>query len=140
MSERMEEQLEKELDKFSGKDLTNQSLETVYKLAKSYYYLVAARKMNEDSGYSEAYYRDGNYGYGYDRGNDRGYSERRRRDSMGRYTRDSGESSYRNDGRMYSKNYSGHNDMETMLQDMMDQASDPKERETIQKMMSQMGR
>ena len=27
----MEEQLEKELDKFSGKDLTNQSLETVYK-------------------------------------------------------------------------------------------------------------
>ena len=54
MSERMEEQLEKELDKFAGKDLTNQSLETVYKLAKSYYYLVAARKMNEDSGYSEA--------------------------------------------------------------------------------------
>jgi hypothetical protein len=143
MSEKVEELLYKELDKIGSKELTAQSLENVCKISKSLYYLVAARTM-EEGGYSEDYmYDDGRY-------SGRRYQKR---DSMGRYTRDNGSSydnSYdgynsrnRNGGRYYNDRdggYSGHNEMEDMLRNMMDKSTDPKERETIQKMMSQMGR
>lgn len=151
MSEKVEELLYKELDKIGAKELTAQSLENVCKISKALYYLIAARTM-EEGGYSEDYM--------YDEG---GYSGRRgqRRDSRGRYTREGRGRSYDNsygnsydssyeqysgrnrggEGRYSSRDgYSGNREMEDMLRDMMDKTNDPKERETIQKMMSQMGR
>ena len=139
MSEKVEELLYKELEKIGLKELTAQSLENVCKISKALYYLIAARTM-EEKGYSEDYmYDDGRY-------SGRRYQKR---DSMGRYARDDMGSSYeRYSGRNRSGErryygdggYSGHENMEDMLRDMMDKTSDPKERETIQKMMNQMGR
>lgn len=142
MSERIIELLDKEIEKIGSKgELTTQSLENIHKLSESKYYLVAASAMEEGGEYSETYmYDDG-----------QGYSGRRyrKRDSMGRYTRDSERGgSYDNGGRYssrrggyYNDNYSGRDgDMASMLEDMMDKTNDPKERETIQKMMSQFGR
>lgn len=151
MSEKACELLKREIEKITAKgDLTQQSLENLYKLSKSLYYLSVTDAMEEekeDGGYSERYM--------YDDMPDRNYSGRRnqRRDSMGRYSRNYagdnyGSSSYnrggnnRSGGRYYNDGgYSGHGDTEMMstIEDMMQKASDPKEREVLQKMMDQIG-
>ena len=75
-------------------------------------------------------YDDG--GNSYDGGN----SQRgRRRDHMGRYLRDGGNSNYNRDG------YSGHDGGERMieqLEEMMEEAQEPKEREAIKRCIQMM--
>lgn len=149
MSEKVIENLRKELDKIGSKELTNQSLDNIHMLSESLYYLTVTRAMEEGE-YSEDYM--------YDEGR---YSGRRgqRRDSMGRYAREGMGSSYnssynnsyegsygrgrgRSGGRYSSERgggYSEADNMEGIMQDMLNRSTDPKERETIQKMMSQMG-
>lgn len=46
---------------------------------------------------------------------------------------------YYRDGRSYDRGYSGADDMMDMFNEMMNNASDSKEREVIQKMMNQYG-
>ena len=116
--------------------------------------------MMESEEYSN---RGGSYGGSYERDNDRSYDgdmgmsnargrgRNAKRDSLGRYARDNNDMGnggngnsygrrYSRDGRSYDRGYSGDDDMMDMFNDMMNNASDSKEREVIQKMMNQYGR
>lgn len=141
MSEKMyklRDMLCEELDKITEKGtITRESLELIDKLTHSIKSLDTITAM-EEAGYGDEGY-SGNYPmYSYARGRGRNA----RRDSMGRYARD-GRRSY-DDGRTYDGKryyrdggYSGDDEKIQMLQEMMDNASDSREREAIKKMMEQ---
>lgn len=79
-----------------------------------------------DNGQSRNYYREGGEGdssYRDGSSYDRGYSERRRRDSMGRYSR-----------------ADGKEHMMKSLEDAMHGAEDPKQREVLEKAMKDLER
>jgi len=128
---KIEQMLCDELDAIAddGK-LTRDSLNDIEKLTHSLKSLKAVMAMEEYSGddYSRDYSND--------------YSGRMssRRDSMGRYSRDN-ENSYRNSYRS-ERSYSrmSGDDMMGMLDQMLRDATDTKERQAIQKIMDHMER
>lgn len=123
--EELKELLCRELDEITEKgELSAGSLETVHKLTDSIKNIDKIMMLEED-GYSQGgdWEARGMYGHhSYDEG---GNSYRaRKRDSMGRYSRD--------DGRMYSRDGSEKEHMVRKLREMMDGASG-QEREIIRK-------
>ena len=91
---KMQEHICKELEKKAQGGLkSTQDLDTVWKLIDAYKNLLKIDMLQEASEYSEGGYSEG------------GYSERRRRDSMGRYSREGGGRSY-DEGSSYRRGYS----------------------------------
>lgn len=131
--EKLKEALCEELDKFgkSG-DITVNSLEKIHKLTDTIKNIDKIMMLEEDGGYSEMYpeYHGTSYA-------------RRKRDSMGRYSKDGGYSedddySERRMGRGYSRDEATDHLMR-QLGNMMEDA-DPKQRETLKKWMRELER
>lgn len=129
----LKEKLCDELEEIANKgELGAGDLEIVHKLTDTIKNLDKI-EMLEDGGYSQA----GDWeieGRAYNRGNS--YA-RRKRDSMGRYSRDGRmmRGGYR-DGRMYSRAEAKDEIMEK-IEDMMEDA-DPKEKEILRRAMGQL--
>lgn len=129
----LKEKLCDELEEIARKgEFSAGDLEAVHKLTDTIKNLDKI-EMLEDGGYSQA----GDWeieGRAYNRGNS--YA-RRKRDSMGRYSRDGRmmRGGYR-DGRMYSRAEAKDEIMEK-IEDMMDDA-DPKEKEILRRAMDQL--
>ena len=124
----LKEKLCDALDEIARKgELGAGDLEIIHKLTDTIKNLDKI-EMLEDGGYSQA----GDWeieGRAYNRGNS--YA-RRKRDSMGRYSRD---------GRMMRGGYSRHDAKEAMMdqmEDLMAQAGSEKEREAIRRCMNQL--
>lgn len=140
-----------EKGKKSGK-MSMGDLETVHKLTDTVKNIMKIDVLKEEVGYSEDghYMGEGRiYGTSYDDGmhRDGGYSYARgrryaRRDSMGRYSRDGG-MSYARDGRGMRGGYSrddGKKYMMEQLEEMMEEAEKPAEREALKKCMQALER
>lgn len=139
--EELKETIKRELEKFAKQgDVSVNTLEKIHKLSDTYKNLCKIEMLEEESegGYSEARggYRGGRYSYdgGSSYDDDMMYSERRgrgrnaKRDSMGRYSSESGS---------YEGGYSRHDAKDWMMSqlgEMMEDA-DPKEREALKKCM-----
>lgn len=130
----LKEKLCDELDEIARKgELGAGDLEIVHKLTDTIKNLDKI-EMLEDGGYSQA----GDWeieGRAYNRGSS--YA-RRKRDSMGRYSRDGRmmRGGYR-DGRMYSR-ADAKEDMMDQMEALMEQAGSEKEREAIRRCMGQL--
>lgn len=123
--EDLKEMLCDELDKIASKgELTAGSLDTVQKLTHS---LKSIETIMAMEGYGDSY-DDMDYNRSYERGN-RGRSNRRGRDSMGRYTR----SYARGSRRMYSGD-----DVESRIEELMNEVDEPKVRQALQKALEKM--
>lgn len=125
----LKEKLCDELDEIARKgELGAGDLEIIHKLTDTIKNLDKIEMLEDDGGYSQA----GDWeieGRAYNRGNS--YA-RRKRDSMGRYSRD---------GRMMRGVYSRHDAKEAMMdqmEDLMAQAGSEKEREAIRRCMNQL--
>ena len=137
--------------KKSGK-MSMGDLESIHKLTDTVKNILKIDMLEEESGYSEdgAYMGEGRiYGTSYDDGMRRGggYSYARgrgryaKRDSMGRYSRDDG--SMRRDGRGMRDGYSrddGKAYMMEQLDDMMEDAEKPAEKEALRRCMEALKR
>ena len=124
----LKDKLQDELDEIARKpEMSAGDLETVHKLTDTIKNIDKICALEEDGGYSEAgdWEADMRGTYG------RGSSYRgRKRDSMGRYSRD---------GSMYSR----HDAKEAMIEqarEMMENATTDREREAIRRFMSELGR
>ena len=138
-----------EKGKKSGK-MSMGDLETVHKLTDTVKNIMKIDVLKEEAGYSEDghYMGEGRiYGTSYDDGMHRegGYSYARgrsryaRRDSMGRYSRDGG-MSYRGGMRGgYSRDDGKHYMME-QLEEMMEEAEKPAEKEALRRCMDALKR
>jgi hypothetical protein len=137
-----------EKGKKSGK-MSMGDLETVHKLTDTVKNIMKIDVLKEEAGYSEDghYMGEGRiYGASYDDGMHRegGYSYARgrryaRRDSMGRYSRDDG-MSYRGGMRVgYSRDDGKHYMME-QLEEMMEEAEKPAEKEALRRCMDALKR
>jgi hypothetical protein len=139
-----------EKGKKSGK-MSMGDLETVHKLTDTVKNIMKIDVLKEEAGYSEdgTYMGEGRiYGTSYDDGMHRegGYSYDRgrryaRRDSMGRYSRDGG-MTYR-DGRGMRGGYSrdeGKHYMMEQLEEMMEEAEKPAEKEALRRCMDALKR
>ena len=137
-----------EKGKKSGK-MSMGDLETVHKLTDTVKNIMKIDVLKEEVGYSEdgTYMGDGRiYGTSYDDGMHRegGYSYARgrryaRRDSMGRYSRDDG-MHYRGGMRGgYSRDDGKHYMME-QLEEMMEEAEKPAEKEALRRCMDALKR
>lgn len=130
----LKEKLCDELEEIANKgELGAGDLEIIHKLTDTIKNIDKIEMMKEGGGYSQA----GDWeieGRAYNRGNS--YA-RRKRDSMGRYSRDGRmmRGGYR-DGRMYSRAEAKDEIMEK-IEDMMDDA-DPKEKEILRRAMDQL--
>ena len=130
----LKEKLCDELEEIARKgELGAGDLEIVHKLTDTIKNLDKIERLEDGGGYSQA----GDWeieGRAYNRGNS--YA-RRKRDSMGRYSRDGRmmRGGYR-DGRMYSRAEAKDEIMEK-IEDMMDDA-DPKEKEILRRAMDQL--
>lgn len=131
-----------EKGKKSGK-MSMGDLESIHKLTDTVKNILKIDMLEEESGYSEdgAYMGEGHiYGTSYD-GYDRGTSYARgrgryaKRDSMGRYSRDGG-MSYRGG---YSRD-DGKEYMMEQLEEMMEQAQKPAEKEALRRCMDALKR
>ena len=137
--EELKESIKRELEKFAKQgDVSVSTLEKIHKLSDTYKNLCKIEMLEEESegGYSET--RGGRTRSSYAMGgssydDDMMYSERRgrgrnaKRDSMGRYSSDSG----------YDGGYSRHDAKDWMMSqlgEMMEDA-DPKEREALKECM-----
>ena len=125
----LKDKLCKELDEIARKgELGAGDLEIIHKLTDTIKNLDKIEMLEDDGGYSQA----GDWeieGRAYNRGNS--YA-RRKRDSMGRYSRE---------GRGGRGGYSRHDAKEAMMEQMemlMDQAGSEKEREAIRRCMNQL--
>ena len=140
-----------EKGKKSGK-MSMGDLETVHKLTDTVKNIMKIDVLKEDAGYSEdgTYMGEGRiYGTSYDDGMHRegGYSYARgrryaRRDSMGRYSRDDG-MSYARGGRGMRGGYSrddGKHYMMEQLEEMMEEAEKPAEKEALRRCMDALKR
>ena len=127
----LKEQLCDELKEYaSKKDLSAGDLEMVHKLTDTIKNLDKIDAL-EDDGYSRS--GDWEARGSYERGNSyRG----RKRDSMGRYSRDGGTIRYR-DGRMYSR-ADAKEHMMGELEEAMDAATTDRERDIIKRAMEQL--
>lgn len=126
----LKEKLSKELENYSRKDLTASALTMIDTLAHALKNIdkVIEKCEEEEGEYSgRASYEGGSMRGSYDMdGYSRrpmGNSYRRRRDSMGRYSRDG---------------YSGHNDMMPELEELMRNAPDERTRQTVREIMTKM--
>ena len=142
-----------EKGKKSGK-MSMGDLESIHKLTDTVKNILKIDMLEEEGGYSEDghYMGEGRiYGTSYDDGMHRegGYSYARgrryaRRDSMGRYSRDDG-MSYARGGRMggmrggYSRDDGKHYMME-QLEEMMEEAEKPAEKEALRRCMDALKR
>ena len=140
-----------EKGKQSGK-MSMGDLESVHKLTDTVKNILKIDMLEDESGYSEdgAYMGEGRiYGTSCDDGMRRGvgYSYARgrgryaKRDSMGRYSRDDG--SMRRDGRGMRDGYSrddGKAYMMEQLEDMMEDAEKPAEKEALRRCMEALKR
>ena len=137
-----------EKGKKSGK-MSMGDLETVHKLTDTVKNILKIDTLSDELGYSEdgTYMGEGRiYGTSYDDGMHRegGYSYARgrryaRRDSMGRYSRDDG-MSYRGGMRGgYSRDDGKHYMME-QLEEMMEEAEKPAEKEALRRCMDALKR
>ena len=130
----LKDKLCKELDEIARKpEMGAGDLEIIHKLTDTIKNLDKI-EMLEDGGYSQA----GDWeieGRAYNRGSS--YA-RRKRDSMGRYSRDGRmmRGGYR-DGRMYSR-ADAKDDMMDQMEALMEQAGSEKEREAIRRCMNQL--
>ena len=128
----LKEKLCDELEEIANKgELGAGDLEIIHKLTDTIKNLDKIG-MLEDGGYSQA----GDWeieGRAYNRGSS--YA-RRKRDSMGRYSRDGRAMRYR-DGRMYSRD-EAKDDMMEQMEALMEQAGSEKEREAIRRCMNQL--
>ena len=129
----LKEKLCDELEEIAKKgELGAGDLEIVHKLTDTIKNIDKIEIMKEDGGYSQAgdWEMRGTY--------DRGSSYRRKRDSMGRYSRDGRtmRGGYR-DGRMYSR-ADAKDDMMDQMEALMEQAGSEKEREAIRRCMNQL--
>jgi hypothetical protein len=133
--EELKESIKRELEKFAKQgDVSVGTLEKIHKLSDTYKNLCKIEALESDEGYSEARGgRGGYYMHGSSYDDDMMYSERRgrgrnaKRDSMGRYSSDSG----------YEGGYSRHDAKDWMMSqlgEMMEDA-DPKEREALKECM-----
>lgn len=137
-----------EKGKKSGK-MSMGDLESIHKLTDTVKNILKIDMLEGESGYSEdgAYMGEGRiYGTSYD-GYDRGTSYARgrgryaKRDSMGRYSRDDGY--MRRDGRGVRDGYSRDDGKEYMmeqLEEMMEQAQKPAEKEALRRCMDALKR
>lgn len=144
---KLRDRLEEELDKiFDRGNLTAETLTLIDKITHSMKSIDTICAMEEYG--EEDYSQEG--GYSGRNSYARGRGRNAKRDSMGRYARDNGGMGnggsgnsygrrYYRDGRSYDRGYSGADDMMDMFNEMMNNASDSKEREVIQKMMNQYG-
>ena len=137
--------------KKSGK-MSMGDLESIHKLTDTVKNILKIDMLEDESGYSEdgAYMGEGRiYGTSYDDGMRRGvgYSYARgrgryaKRDSMGRYSRDDGY--MRRDGRDMRDGYSrddGKAYMMEQLEDMMEDAEKPAEKEALRRCMEALKR
>ena len=138
--------LKKELDEIVKKgELSAGSLDTIDKLLSSIVHackIIMYEEYAED-GYS---YADGDMdmsNYSYARGNGRGRGSNARRDSMGRYSREGGNSYARgNRGSGYSRAGGGYSyadgekeEKMELIRDMMEEASSEEERRALKKIM-----
>ena len=139
-----------EKGKKSGK-MSMGDLETVHKLTDTVKNIMKIDVLKEEVGYSE----DGHYmgeGRIYGTSYESGYSERggssyargrgryAKRDSMGRYSRDGGDMSYRGGMRGgYSRDDGKHYMME-QLEEMMEEAEKPAEKEALRRCMDALKR
>lgn len=123
----LKEKLCEELEEISRKPEMNAGdLEMAHKLTDTIKNLDKI-SMLEDGGYSRDYSMDGDWEA---RGSyDRDSSYRRKRDSMGRYSRDG----YSRDGR-----YSGNSRIMDEMESLMSKAGSEKEREAIRRCMNQL--
>ena len=130
----LKDKLCKELDEIARKpEMGAGDLEIIHKLTDTIKNLDKIEMLEDGGGYSQA----GDWeieGRAYNRGNS---YDRRKRDSMGRYSRDGRmmRGGYR-DGRMYSRAEAKDEIMEK-IEDMMDDA-DPKEKEILRRAMDQL--
>lgn len=134
--------------KKSGK-MSMGDLDSIHKLTDTVKNILKIDMLEEESGYSEdgAYMGEGRiYGTSYD-GYDRGASYARgrgryaKRDSMGRYSQDDGY--MRRDGRNMRDGYSrdeGKAYMMEQLEDMMEDAEKPAEKEALRRCMEALKR
>ena len=134
--------------KKSGK-MSMGDLDSIHKLTDTIKNILKIDMLEDESGYSEdgAYMGEGRiYGTSYD-GYDRGTSYARgrgryaKRDSMGRYSRDDGY--MRRDGRGMRDGYSrddGKAYMMEQLEDMMEDAEKPAEKEALRRCMEALKR
>ena len=140
-----------EKGKKSGK-MSMGDLESIHKLTDTVKNILKIDMLEEEGGYSEDghYMGEGRiYGTSYDDGmhRDGGYSYARgrryaRRDSMGRYSRDYG-MSYARDGRGMRGGYSrdeGKHYMMEQLEEMMEEAEKPAEKEALRRCMDALKR
>lgn len=129
----LKDKLCKELDEIARKpEMGAGDLEIIHKLTDTIKNLDKI-EMLEDGGYSQAGYRDG--GSSYNRGSS--YANRGKHYVRGHYSRDG----YSNEGRGSRGGYSRHDAKEAMMEQMemlMDQAGSEREREAIQRCMSQL--
>ena len=127
----LKEKLCKELDEIARKpEMGAGDLEIIHKLTDTIKNLDKIGMLED--GYSQA----GDWeieGRAYNRGSS--YA-RRKRDSMGRYSRDGRAMRYR-DGRMYSRD-EAKDDMMEQMEALMEQAGSEKEREAIRRCMNQL--
>ena len=127
----LKEKLCDELEEIANKgELGAGDLEIIHKLTDTIKNLDKIGMLED--GYSQA----GNWeieGRAYNRGSS--YA-RRKRDSMGRYSRDGRAMRYR-DGRMYSRD-EAKDDMMEQMETLMEQAGSEKEREAIRRCMNQL--
>ena len=130
-------------------------LEAIHKLTDTVKNIMKIDTLKQELGYSEDghYMGEGRiYGTSYDDGMHRegGYSYARgrryaKRDSMGRYSRDGGDMSYARGGRMggmrggYSRDDGKHYMME-QLEEMMEEAETPAEKEALRRCMDALKR
>ena len=130
---------EEKAKKMSGGKISAGDLETLHKLTDTVKNIDKIEMLEDEEGYSEdgAYMGEGRiYGTSYARGRGRNA----KRDSMGRYSREGGMyhdggSSYARggmrDGRMGYSRDSAKEHMIEKMEDMMEEAESPKEREAI---------
>lgn len=124
-----------ELEEIARKpEMSAGDLEAVHKLTDTIKNIDKICMMEEDGEYSQAgdWELEGHGNYG--RGNS--YARGRKRDSMGRYSRDGG-MSYARGGRGYSRD-GGKDHMMEQLEKMMDEAGTEKEREAIRRCIAQL--
>lgn len=137
--------LKKELDEIVKKgEMSAVSLDTIDKLLSSIVHackIIMYEEYAED-GYS---YADGDMdmsNYSYARGNGRGRGPNARRDSMGRYSREGGNSYARGNRGGYSRAGGGYSyadgekeEKMELIRDMMEEASSEEERRALKKIM-----
>ena len=142
---KIKEMLMKELKEYEKKEkLSAGDLETIHKLTDTVKNIDKIEMLEGGEGYSED-------GMSYDGGMwrargsyDGGYSERRRRDSMGRYSKDveySAESGSYRGGSYRGSSYDGDSEhLMRKMREMMESAGSEKEREALHRCIKELER